>query len=355
MNRNDLELKDRCEISLSYHLKETPRQVLTRLSNHPLAEQPADYFGNGAAIQQLESDAAKHLGKTTAVYFQKGVTAQQCMLRAYSESRSSPYVALSPMGHIDFEEGNASEIIHGLRPIRLGRHAPFKVADLANVRERLAAVVVETPIRRAGYVMNTWDELVLISNWCRQEGVPFHLDGARIWEAAAGMGRDPRELAELADTVYASFYKGLGGLAGCVLAGDDKLVRLAQPWRARLGGVISTAYPYVIAAIDGFERHLPRMPAYVHRARQLALRLQDVCATNLSVPHTNAFQVILDGIPSDLAARNREFASARRVWLFNSFSESQFPGKSTAEIVVGSAADRYTDDDAAAWLSSFCS
>ena len=355
MNRGDLELKDRCKFSLSYHLKETPREVLTRLSKHPLAEQPADYFGNGAAIQQLEFNAAKLLGKKSSLYFQKGVIAQQCMLRAYSELRSSPYVALSPMGHIDFEEGNASEIIHGLRPIRLGRNSPFKVADLANIREKLAVVVVETPIRRAGYVMNTWDELVSISKWCRQEGVPFHLDGARIWEAAAGLGRSPKEVADLADTVYASFYKGLGGLAGCVLAGEEKHIRLVQPWRARLGGIISTAYPYVISGIDGLERHLPRMPSYVHRARQLALRLRDVCDTNLSVPHTNAFQVILDGTPAELATRHREFAAAKHVWLFNSFSEFQIPGKSTAEIVIGSAADSYTDDDAVAWLRSFCS
>src|SRR5262245_53868578 len=135
MNRGDLDLKARCKFSLSYHLKESPREVLARLSEHPLAEQPADYFGNGAAIQQLESDAAKLIGKQKSIYFQKGVIAQQCMLRAYSELGSSPYVALSPMGHIDFEEGNASEIIHCLRPIRLGRNAPFKADDLANVRE----------------------------------------------------------------------------------------------------------------------------------------------------------------------------------------------------------------------------
>ena len=56
---------------------------------------------------------------------------------------------------------------------------------------------------------------------CRERGVPLHLDGARIWESAPHLGHSVAEIAALADSVYVSFYKGLGGLAGAAVAGPE--------------------------------------------------------------------------------------------------------------------------------------
>src|SRR5262245_53539944 len=213
MEQSDFDLRQRCKKVLSYHTLETPQAVLTRLARHPMAQEPADYFGKGRVLQHLEERTATLLGKEQAQYFSKGVIAQQCLLRAVCEDRNAPVVALAPMSHIDYEEGQALEAIHGLRVIRLGKNAPFGVKDLAGAVEKLGVVVVELPLRRAGYLMPSWEEVSAISQWCRDNNVHFHIDGARIWEAAAGFGRQPHEVAALADSVYVSYYKGLGGLA----------------------------------------------------------------------------------------------------------------------------------------------
>src|SRR5215470_7489870 len=325
-----------CARSLSYHRPKSVGETLAALARHPLAERLPDLYGDGGAVAELERRVVGLLGKQAGVFFAKGVIAQECLARVRSEQRGSPYIALSPMSHIDFDEANGIEFIHNLRPLRLGSHAPFGLADLQRVRQRLAAVIVELPLRRAGYLLPPWRELQRISAWCRDQGVPLHFDGARLWEAAAGYGRTVRAVAALADSVYVSFYKGMGGLAGCVVAGTRDCIDALEIWRTRQGAALWTAYPYALSAIDGLDRQLLRMPDYVCRACVLAARLRDeqICEIHPLVPQVN-----LPGSVDELKQRNRDFATRGRIWLFNAFFESSFEGKTIAEIVIGDAAD----------------
>jgi threonine aldolase len=351
----DLQLRTGCARFLSHHRQRSPRETLAALARHPLAARLPDQYGNGGAVGELERRIVALLGKPAGIFFAKGVIAQQCLLRVRSEQRASSYLALSPLSHIDFDEANGIEHIHNLRPVRLGRHTPFAAADLLRVRQRLAAVVVELPLRRAGFLLPPWEDLKRISGWCRDNDVPLHFDGARLWEAAAGYGRTLRAVAALADSIYVSFYKGIGGLGGCVVAGSRDSIDALEVWRTRQGAALYTSYPYALSAIDGLKRHLPRMPDFVRRARLLAARLRDekICQIHPLVPQTNAFQVIFPGAVAQLKRRNRDFAMREKVWLFNAFFESPFEGRVIAEIVIGDAADDYTDDEACGWLRRF--
>jgi hypothetical protein len=97
------------------------------------------------------------------------------------------------------------------------------------------------------------------------------------------------------------------------------------------------------------------MPDYVRRARALAARLRSerICQIHPLDPAVNAFQVIIAGAVDELKQRNRDFASREEIWLFNAFFESPFEGQAIAEIVIGDAADDYTDDEACDWLRQF--
>lgn len=287
-------IKAGCERFLSRHRpQETAREWLEELAASPAAELPPDFYGEGEAIASLEREVAHLLGKEAGTFVIKGVIAQQCALRVHCDRAGVPAVALHPKSHVDFDEDGAYERLHGLRGVRLGSEDfPFTFRDLDTVRETLGAVVVELPLRRAGFKLLPWEELVAISEWCRKKGVPLHLDGARLWESQPFYGRPCSEIAALADSVYVSFYKGLGGLAGCVLAGEEAFVEEAKVWKTRHGGNIYTSFPYVISAKSGLERHLPNMAAYRDRARVLAEALSSLPGIRVAPdpPHTNAFR-----------------------------------------------------------------
>jgi threonine aldolase len=355
MTADDRALRASARNVLSHHRPVSPADALREMSASPYAQLPADYYGDGGAVGVLEERVAQLLGKPAGVFFMKGVIAQQCVLRVRAQEARELNVALHPLSHIVHDEARGLELLHGLRAIHIGHHAPFTPDDLARIAEPIACVVVELPLRRAGYLLPTWDELAAISDWCRQRSVPLHLDGARLWEAAAGYRRTPAEVAALADSVYVSFYKGMGALAGCVVTGEAAFLAKLKPWMTRHGASSFASFPYAVSALIGLDRYLPRMPAYVERAQGLARAVATVpgVLVHPSRPHVNAFQVLLPGDARTLEAAHRVFAKDTATWLFNTIVEAPISGYGVAEIVIGDCSDKYGDEDAVGWLRRF--
>ena len=111
-----------------------------------------------------------------------------------------------------------------------GRETPTAGA-LAKVGGRLGAAMVELPLRDAGCLLPTWDELVELSAAARERGVPLHADGARIWESVPHWGRTLAEAADLFDSMYVSLYKGLGGSSGALVVCPEDLAGELRAWR----------------------------------------------------------------------------------------------------------------------------
>jgi len=345
------EIRSRCRKTLSGH---RPRSVRRWLEELAASVDPAlrpDEYGEGEAVQALERETAALLGKPAATFVPKGVIAQQAALRVWTDRMGRKTVALHPKSHIAFDERDAIERLHGLASTRLGHDwAPFTAADLEAAGEDFGAVTVELPLRRAGYKLPDWATLNGISEWCRQRGVPLHLDGARLWESQPYYGRSLAEIAGLADSVYVSLYKGLGGLAGCILAGAEDFIRAARVWQDRHGGFLPTAMAEIASAQWGLRHHLPRMPLYVERARSLAASLDALPGLRAvpNPPQTNSFQLYLPAAPAALETAHRAIAEAEGLWLFGRFAPTGRPDQAMAEIAIGDAAEDWQDDEVAA-------
>ncbi|MBR0551910.1 threonine aldolase family protein [Stakelama marina] len=357
MNDADRAAKRGCTHFLPMHVPETPAATLRRLAALDAAEVDADSYGDSGAVTLLEKRCAGLLGTSAARFFIKGMMAQAAALTVYADDRGTRNVAVHRMSHINLDEGDAIERACGLRSIRLGTTMPFGVEDLRRITEPLAAVVVELPLRRAGFLLPPLAELRAISAWCRENKVPLHFDGARLWEAAAGYDMPLEALATLADSIYVSFYKGLGGLGGAMLAGPERLIDATAIWQQRYFGNLYTVHPYALSALDGLDRYLPRMPEFVARARELAAALRDMpgVMVNPAKPHAHAFQIIVPGDPADLTDRNRRFAEDHKVWLFNAFQPAPIAGHALAEINIGDGSDNWSVEQAAGWLRDFFS
>ncbi|MCS7477319.1 threonine aldolase family protein [Umezawaea endophytica] len=343
-----IQIRRSCARSLSGHGEPTMRERLAGLIALPESEGYPDLYGFGDPVTLLEHRVAELLGKPAARFVVKGVIAQQAALRTWTDSVRIGTVALHPLSHVDSDELGAFERLHPLRGVRLGGKRGFGVEELEKVGEPLGAVTVELPLRNAGFALPEWDDLVAVSRWCREHGVPLHFDGARLWESAPYYGRGLDELADLADSVYVSFYKGLGGLAGCALVGSEDFLARATPWLTRHGANVWANYPYALSAIDGLNRYLPRMSAYRDRAITLAAAIAGVPGVTVGEPQTNGFRVFLPGSPDALRDAHLRLAERTGTWLFPGAAETDVPGLSAVEVVVGEATSAVTDAEAAA-------
>jgi threonine aldolase len=273
------------------------------------------------------------------------VVAQQAALRVWTERVGRQIMALHPKSHIAADEAHAYVRLQHLIGLPVGQDwAPFTVEDLTALAEPLGAITVELPLRRAGFKLPAWAELEAIAAWAREQAVPLHFDGARLWEATPFYGRPHAEIAALADSIYVSFYKGLGGLAGCILAGPADFIAAARIWQTRLGGNLYTVFPYVLAASEGLHHHLPKMAGYWARAREVAAAL--VAELGLRVapdpPQTNGFQVYFPHPAAALEAAARTLAQQEQVWVLDRVQETGIPGMSMAEVQIGGAAEAWT-------------
>jgi threonine aldolase len=328
-----------CTRFLSGHGLKTGRMWLESLLESPSAGAPQDFYGEGEVVADLEKQMAELLGKESAIFVIKGVIAQLAAMRIWTDKSACATVALHPKSHIDLDEESAYQRLHALQPIRLGNYNPFTVKDLEAVKERIGLVVVELPLRMAGYKLPTWEELTAISVWCKEKQIPLHFDGARLWESAPYYGRSLAEIAALADSVYVSFYKGLGGMGGCALAGSKEFVEQAKFWGKRHGGSLFTVFPYVLSAKIGLEQQLPKMESFHVRAVELAAALAELPGVTVAPnpPHTNAFQMYLPGETRKLVRASLQIAEEQKIWLWGGFNETALPALFMAEVSVGSA------------------
>src|ERR1700735_4074574 len=198
-----------------------------------------DRYGEGGVVTELESEVMLVLGKPAAVFLPSGTMAQQAVLRVHADRRQRRGIVSHPACHIDTHEGRGYERLHQLTGRPAGeRERLLTVADLDQVAEPVGALVIELPQRDLGGQQPDWAGLAGAAGGARERGAAVHLDGARLWESAAGYGKPPADVAALFDTVYVSFYKGLGALPGCCVAGPEDIVAEVREWRDRVGGAL---------------------------------------------------------------------------------------------------------------------
>ncbi len=346
-------LKARCTRFLSFDHSRSAADWVAAMAASPHLGLELDHYSQGPAISQLETAVAGLLGKEAAAWFPKGITAQQSALLVHAAETGSKVVAIHPKSHLAVDEAGAIERLAGLTAVRVGTaHRHFGVEDLEKLSEPLAAVTIELPLRRAGYQAMAWDELEAICTWARHNKVKVHLDGARLWEVQPWYARPLAQIASLADTVYVSLYKGLGGLSGCVLAGPAATIEATKPWRLRFGGDLPVAFPLIITALDGLQNTLPRMAEYHQMACALAGEIDKVPGLTVfpSPPQCNAFQVHFQASADAMQEAALQVAAESGQWLFGWFGQGLLPNSSFGEITVGGASLDWTPAQAAAAL-----
>lgn len=204
-------------------------------------DRPADIYGDGV-VAELEERIAGLLGMEAAAFFPTGTMAQQVALRCWAGRTGDATVALHPLAHPEVHERGALGAVSGLRTVHPAHGPRLPTAqEIRDFDEPFGTLMLELPLRDAGFVLPTWEELEAVVAAARERDAVVHIDGARLWECAPHFGRELPEIAALADSVYVSFYKTLGGISGAALAGPASLIEEARTWRHRYGGRSSSS------------------------------------------------------------------------------------------------------------------
>jgi threonine aldolase len=227
------------------------------------------------------------------------------------------------------------------------------LSDLKKVAEPVAALVLELPQRDLGGRLPSFDELAAQTGWARERGAAVHLDGARLWEAAAGYRRSTAEIADLFDTVYVSFYKGIGALPGCCLAGSASDVAQVKEWRQRLGGTLYALWPAAASARNRLPVALAEMPARMDHALAIAEALADVPGVRPepTVPQSPMMHLLLSTTPERYTENAKRLAETEKFWVWPSVPASGDPEMVRVELSVGSATLRHSPDFIASTLA----
>ncbi|MFJ8061768.1 threonine aldolase family protein [Streptomyces sp. NPDC096142] len=324
-------------------------------------DEPSDMYGNGV-VEVLEKRVASLLGKEAAAFFPTGTMAQQVALRCWAGRTGDPTVALHPLAHPEVHERNAFSQVSGLRPVHVTSEPRQPTADeVRDFPEPFGTLMLELPLRDAGFLLPSWEELSALTEAARERDAVVHFDGARLWESAAHFGRPLDEIADLADSVYVSFYKSLDGLGGAAVAGPKTLVDEAKTWRHRYGGMAFQQFPTALTALAGLDRELPRLPSYVAHARVIADALREGFAAagvpwvrvHPERPHTNEFQLWLPYDPDVVMEAAIRHTQETRTALFGSPWGARGPGLAVTEVSVRAAGLEWTAEDVKTAVADF--
>lgn len=157
---------------------------------------------------------------------------------------------------------------------------------------RTALIAVETSHNNAGGAVLPLDHLRGVQDIARRRGIPVHLDGARLFNAATALAVQPAEIARYTDTVSVCLSKGLSAPVGAVLAGARASIDQARTLRRMIGGTQRQAGIMAAAGLEAVQHMTARLAEDHTRARLFAERLNAAALpVSASSPQTNIVQV----------------------------------------------------------------
>ncbi len=246
------------------------------------AEVGDDVYGEDPTVAKLEEEAAAALGFEASVFVPSGTMGNQIALRLHG--RPGDEVVCDALSHIFRFEMGAMAALSGLMPRTLA--SPRGLLDPAAVEAvidrdptfhaRTGLLSVENTHNIAGGVVYDRPRLESLLDVAKRNGLPVHLDGARIFNAAAALGASAAALAEGFDSVMFCLSKGLGAPVGSMLCGSRPFIHEARRTRKMFGGGMRQAGIIAAAGLIALRKGPGRLAEDHENARRLALALAEV-------------------------------------------------------------------------------
>jgi threonine aldolase len=274
------------------------------------AEVGDDVLDGDPTTRRLEARVAELLGHEAALFFPSGTQANQTGVGV--SVRRGEELVLEAGAHLYHYEMGALGALWGVQARLVPAADGVLTAALVEAAlrpssphvPRTGGVAVENTHNAAGGTVTPVAPLREIRALADRHGVPLHVDGARLWNAAAALGVPPSALGALGTTVMVSFSKGLGCPVGSCLAGSRDRIAEARVLRKRLGGGMRQSGILTAACLYALDHTLARIGDDHAAAQALAAGLANHPTLRVRTPATNIVMMdLLEGSADDAIRR----------------------------------------------------
>ncbi|AUS06650.1 threonine aldolase family protein [Pseudotamlana carrageenivorans] len=248
------------------------------------AEVGDDVFREDPTVNMLEQKVADMFGKESALFFPSGTMANQTAIKLHTNPGEQ--VICDKYAHIyNYESGGASfnsgvscKLIDGNRGMFTAKQVIEAINPDDYYYSKTSLVEIENTTNKGGGACWDFEEILAIRQVCAENGLGFHLDGARLWNALVETNDSIAQYGKVFDTISVCLSKGLGCPVGSVLVGDAKIMKDALRVRKIFGGNMRQAGYLAAAGIYALDNHVTRLKEDHKKAKEIGAFL-----TQLSV------------------------------------------------------------------------
>jgi len=274
-----------------------------------------DVLGDDPGVQELESFMATMFAKEAAIFCPSGTMTNQIAVKVHTIPgeeviwESTSHVYRFEGGGMAFNSGCSVRLIQG----DLGRINPSQIVENINPPDNIhypttRLVVAENTSNMGGGSIYDFDDLKQISGICKERGLFFHLDGARLFNALVETGERPEDYGNIFDSISICFSKGLGAPIGSILIGNKAFINKARRIRKLFGGGMRQAGYLAAASLYAVKNNVSRLKEDHRKAKILAYEIANSgFVKNVMPVQTNIVIVNL----------NEKYPQARLMDLFN--------------------------------------
>jgi threonine aldolase len=273
------------------------------------AEVGDDVWNEDPTVHRLEARAADLTGKEAALFVSSGT--QGNLIGILSHTERGDEIVIGDQSHVFRYEVGGTAVVGGLQVYALPNTARGRIASDAvraairgsDIHEpRTGCIALENTHNRCGGAVLRVDEVAEIADIAHDRGVPLHLDGARVFNAATALGVPVSAITAPVDSVTFCLSKGLGAPVGSLLCGSTGYIARARKWRKLLGGGMRQAGVLAAAGLYVLDEHVERLAEDHANARLLAEGLAEIpgIRIDLTAVESNLVFFEIDGLEMEI-------------------------------------------------------
>jgi threonine aldolase len=239
-----------------------------------------DVFREDPSINELEEKASKLFGKEAAIFCPSGTMTNQIAIKCHTQPGDevicdeSSHIYQYEGGGIAFNSGASVKLLYGDRGRVTAEQVKQAIQPDDVHRARTSLVSLENTSNRGGGSCYEFKEILAIKAVCKEHGLAFHLDGARLWNAMVEKKETPLQYGQAFDTISICLSKSLGCPVGSLLVGSNEFIKKARRIRKVFGGGMRQAGVLAAAGVYALDNHIDRLATDHLHAKELAKAIE---------------------------------------------------------------------------------